>query len=319
MSDSIGQRLRAAREGKGCSLEDVERITRIRARHLAALEADEFAALPSESHAKGFLRNYAEFLGLEAAPLLARYAEARSKKLFPRLPSGRPSKTQPPPSDGNSLTPKASPLPPPRPAPGATMGRAPQVRSRRLRWLSPDVWVAAIVTVLLVGLMLWGGEQMLAGSATATPPASAPGVTPSAALASGVTQILRTVTATATPFVEEATPTLDLPTPLASYIGVNLSVRAEQRAWVRVVVDGAEAFAGLLAPGEIKDFAGRDVIEVVTGNGLGTRVIWNGRDQGTLGELGEVVVRQWTLEGMVIPTPTITPTPTETPRVTPTP
>jgi hypothetical protein len=48
-------------------------------------------------------------------------------------------------------------------------------------------------------------------------------------------------------------------------------------------------------------------------------VIWNGRDQGTLGEIGEVVVRLWTLEGMITPTPTITPIPSETPRASVTP
>jgi len=42
---------------------------------------------------------------------------------------------------------------------------------------------------------------------------------------------------------------------------------------------------------------------VLTGNGLATRVIWNGVDQGVLGTLGQVVTRLWTLEGSVNPTP----------------
>ena len=46
-------------------------------------------------------------------------------------------------------------------------------------------------------------------------------------------------------------------------------VRAEQRTWVRVVVDGAEAFAGLMPPGTSKEFNGQTLVELATGNGQG--------------------------------------------------
>ena len=61
------------------------------------------------------------------------------------------------------------------------------------------------------------------------------------------------------------------------------------------------------------------MVEVVTGNGKGTRVVYNGADQGVMGELGMVVDRLWTLQGMVIPSATITPTPSITPTPTKTP
>jgi hypothetical protein len=64
---------------------------------------------------------------------------------------------------------------------------------------------------------------------------------------------------------------------------------------------------------------GQGVVEVVTGNGKGTRVVYDGVDQGVLGELGQVVDRLWTLQGMVIPSPTITPTPSVTPTPSKTP
>jgi hypothetical protein len=110
-----------------------------------------------------------------------------------------------------------------------------------------------------------------------------------------------------TPLPVEASPTAPLPTPLPNYVGVNLLVRAEQRIWLRAVVDGAEAFVGQLAPGETREFAGTAVVELWTGNGRGTRVVFNGQDQGTLGSLGEVVIRLWTLDGPVTPTPTSAP------------
>ena len=53
---------------------------------------------------------------------------------------------------------------------------------------------------------------------------------------------------------------------------------------------------------------GLTVVEVVTGNGRGTRVIFNGVDQGLMGELGEVVIRLWNEGGMLFPTPTAAPT-----------
>jgi hypothetical protein len=95
-----------------------------------------------------------------------------------------------------------------------------------------------------------------------------------------------------------------------------VTVRAELRSWVSVKVDGVEAFAGLMPPGEARAFVGQGVVEVVTGNGKGTRVIYNGVDQGLMGQLGQDVDRLWTLQGMVIPSPTITPTPSITPTPT---
>ena len=68
---------------------------------------------------------------------------------------------------------------------------------------------------------------------------------------------------------------------------------------------------------EARAFVGQGVVEVVTANGKGTRVIYNGVDQGLMGQLGQVVDRLWTLQGMVIPSATVTPTPSMTPTSTP--
>ncbi len=277
MGQVIGDLLREAREARGHSLEDVEKATRIRLKYLAALEADDFAALPTGAQARGFLRNYAQFLGLEIEPILAHYNGAVNKKSFLLLSAPRPRLAD-------------------HPAPG-------RVRTRVPHLFSPDVLVAGVITVGLGLLLLWGGSQLAAGlgaPATGTQAAATTSAEPEA-------------TATSTLLPVEASPTEPLPTPLPNYTGVNVLVRAEQRLWLRVTVDGVEAFAGLMVPGDSKEFVGQQVVEIVTGNGLGTRVIWNGRDQGTLGEIGEVVDRLWTLEGMVIPTPTITPIPSVTP------
>lgn len=297
MSESLGQRLRAAREAKGTSLAEVERATRIRAKFLEAFEQDDFSGLPSETQARGFLRNYAEYLGLEADELLANFDSGRRRKI--KLGSTQPRRVAPSPTTTPPNGSRATPLSP-RPAPTENMGRAPQIISRRPRWFSPDLLFAMAVSFVIVILLVWAIGQL-------TPGLTAPPTPTLALILPGQTLAPATASPTPTP---EATPTLALPTPLPEYVGVNISLRAEQRIWVSVKVDGVEQFVGQMAAGEIKDFVGQGVVEIATGNGLGTRVIWNGRDQGTLGKLGEAVIQLWTVEGMLSPTPTVTPTAT---------
>lgn len=70
---SIGGLLSAARRRKGDSVEDVERATKIRARFLRALEDDDFAAIPGDVYARGFIKSYAKYLGLDPEPLIQQY------------------------------------------------------------------------------------------------------------------------------------------------------------------------------------------------------------------------------------------------------
>src|SRR5512140_3065378 len=69
---SIGQQLKQARESRGLSLKQVVQATRIRAHYLEAMETDDFSTLPSAAQARGFLRSYADFLGLNADDLISR-------------------------------------------------------------------------------------------------------------------------------------------------------------------------------------------------------------------------------------------------------
>ncbi len=62
----VGASLAAAREARGYSLADVERLTNVRGKYLAALERNDFDALPGRTYARAFLRTYATALGLEA-------------------------------------------------------------------------------------------------------------------------------------------------------------------------------------------------------------------------------------------------------------
>ena len=71
----IGASLAAARETRGYSLADAERLTNVRAKYLAALERADFDALPGRTYARAFLRTYATALGLEADRFVAAFEE----------------------------------------------------------------------------------------------------------------------------------------------------------------------------------------------------------------------------------------------------
>ncbi len=71
--ESIGEKLKTARESKGYSLEQVARDTHIAKRFLSALESEEFSMFPGEPYLMGFLRNYAEYLGLSAHEIVSLY------------------------------------------------------------------------------------------------------------------------------------------------------------------------------------------------------------------------------------------------------
>jgi transcriptional regulator with XRE-family HTH domain len=293
----IGRTLREARERLGLTLEEVERNTHIRARHLAAIEKGELETLPSSVQARGFLKNYAEFLGLDADALLLQYAETlqeRRTRLYPT------------------------------PAPAEPITRpAIRIQSRRPRWLSADFFLAAGLTLAVIVVLVWGLGRVMAAlrERAQSSQAEAGFLIPSATASETATVAMMEVASGTVPVVVAGdTP---VPTPLPSLnvpAGVvNVRLLAERSAWVRVIVDGAEAYRGRVLPGALLEYQARNVIEVATGNGAGLRVFYNGQDEGTLGGFGEVVTRLWTLAGAITPTPTQTRTATATPRVTRTP
>src|SRR4051794_3008901 len=61
----IGSSLREARLRQGLDFPEIEAGTKIRGKYLRALEDEQFAQLPAQTYVKGFLRTYAEYLGLD--------------------------------------------------------------------------------------------------------------------------------------------------------------------------------------------------------------------------------------------------------------
>ena len=61
----IGNSLREARLRQGLDFPEIEQATKIRPKYLRALEDEQFDILPGQTYVKGFLRSYAEYLGLD--------------------------------------------------------------------------------------------------------------------------------------------------------------------------------------------------------------------------------------------------------------
>lgn len=68
---TVGNLLKEARSSKKLTLDQVEQGTKIRKKFLEAIEGDDYAKLPSLSYAKGFVKNYSTFLGLNTNTILA--------------------------------------------------------------------------------------------------------------------------------------------------------------------------------------------------------------------------------------------------------
>jgi cytoskeletal protein RodZ len=71
--ESLGEKLKSARENKKYTLDYVSRDTNIATRYLEALEREDFSVFPGEAYALGFLRNYGEYLGFQAEDLFSLY------------------------------------------------------------------------------------------------------------------------------------------------------------------------------------------------------------------------------------------------------
>ncbi len=88
----IGPALREARERRGLAFGDVEADTAIRTRYIRALEEEQFHVLPGATYTKGFLRAYAEYLGLDGQLFID---EFNSRHHDARAPQEQPIASQP--------------------------------------------------------------------------------------------------------------------------------------------------------------------------------------------------------------------------------
>ena len=79
---TVGERLRAAREEKGISLEDIAAQTRIPLRHLESIEAADWDKLPAPTYTVGFAKSYAAIVGLDRAEIAEQLREEMGGQRF---------------------------------------------------------------------------------------------------------------------------------------------------------------------------------------------------------------------------------------------
>ena len=87
----IGNSLRDARLRQGLELDQLEAETKIRAKYLRALEEEQFEQLPGDTYVKGFLRTYADRLGLDGQLYVDEYNSRFT--LAEEPPASRPAST----------------------------------------------------------------------------------------------------------------------------------------------------------------------------------------------------------------------------------
>jgi cytoskeletal protein RodZ len=90
--ESVGSYLRRHREAKRMSVEEVSRATRVPTASVERIEADQFDELPGEVFVRGFLRSYAQAVGLSSDDVLARYTASRRVAWVTPLPLSSPTK-----------------------------------------------------------------------------------------------------------------------------------------------------------------------------------------------------------------------------------
>jgi cytoskeleton protein RodZ len=300
--DELGTILREARETKGLTAAQAQERTRISARFIEAMEEGRYQDLPTPVHVRGFLKNYARFLGLDPQPLLARYELSQNHRPVPVSTNNHhditPSTPLPSREDKVFFNPVNTTL-------GEEQGSGSDTIMR---------WAIIIALIVLLGLVANRFIPMLRGEGDGTtglteglteavnnivnnPP------TPTSESGSGegdpllMTAAGEVITSTARDvIVGEPLPTVT-PTrpPLPGTMEtVQLRLEITERTWLQVTVDGQVAYEGLARSGDVFEWEAAESARLVTGNGIGVFVTVNGVALGKLGGRGQVIDESWT-------------------------
>lgn len=256
----VGDILRREREKQGLTIADIEKGTSIRGLYIEHIERGNISELPGLVYAKGFVRNYANFLRLDAEPLVQQFAEENGS-----APAPAPVEMESAPrriSLSNVGDESLSSI-----SIGGTHSSYAGIFGK--------LAVGIVVLVALVG----GGAAIIsainspAKETAATPPVKTERpAAPSAAAEADASDAARAAHAD----------------------GVNVSVGLAERCWTEVVVDGKSVFEGILEKGKTENWQGKESVIVRAGNAGALDVTLNGRKLGKFGDNGEVLERRFT-------------------------
>jgi cytoskeletal protein RodZ len=227
----------------GASLADAEEATRVRRRYLEALEADDYAALPPPVYTRGFVRTYAEYLGLNPKAMADLYRPT------PRRETARPTI---------------------RPA-------LPHVAIPREIPIRPVLYVAAALAVIVAVFFLWGQYQSVQEALRAQeglPPtrSGTPTLPPRVPTVNPIT--------VASPSPSPSPSPTAAPSPTAVLDGILLEFRTTSRVYVEVSIDGRPVFADTLASGATRTMElAKDSVVVRASSGTAMEITVNGTKQ----------------------------------------
>ena len=258
--DKIGDLLYTERRKKGLEIADVEHATGIRGLYLNALEQSRYEVLPGEVYVKGFLRNYANYLGLDGSHLVQLYTEQKTP------PIELTAVSQP-------LTEPAEPVPN-------------KVNAVITRSVDKKKWSTVLVIVILaisaMGLYLWQKSVAPAGETSR----NAAGSKPAGVSGSNQTPVRNVSSAT-----NSGVPSASRP--------VVLMARFTDRCWTSVIADGKTLYEGIPGNGANFTWEAERQIVVNFGNAAAVELTFNGQPVGKIGDRGDVVVKTFTVAGMI--------------------
>lgn len=291
---AIGAYLYEIRQDQARTLEEIAAKTYIPLRLLKALEAGQEKALPEPVFVQGFIRRYADALGLDGLALAQQFPIHAATA--PEVPS--------------SSTETGYEAPPPPVAVIETPSSSRKVFARRSRSpYLPYLTAAIIAAVILMGLIYSFSRLQPQPQADSTaqpdpspePPsetvAPAPSVVASSPVASSPAPASPAASSPTASSPTASSPTATAtPSPTASPTNapVAIDVNLTDRSWIQVIVDGRIEFEGLLSKGEQRRWTAQRQITVVAGNAGAVMVSSNNRKAEAMGEPGLVEERTFT-------------------------
>ncbi|MCI0713514.1 MAG: DUF4115 domain-containing protein [Chloroflexi bacterium] len=291
---TFGESLRQAREHKEISLEEMERLTRIRLKFLEAMEAGDFSFVADNAlQLRGFLRNYAYNTGLNPETVLEQYNAAVDASQSGKRGRRRRKDTEEymPPTLVSTKTMNLNGA-----TPAQTMGfdadskRSQGIVGRALR----SIGILLVAGGLAVGVI--GGIYVAINSATAddNEPEDAPApiveFNPSATVTIEPTQ----------PGIELQPPTQATPD-LRTSDQLFIRALAEERLWISVTVDGVVQYQGVLPPGSGVQYTANESITIRTTNARGLNININNQEY-RLGTERIQASQTFTKDGLIQPT-----------------
>ncbi|MBP2652047.1 MAG: putative transcriptional regulator [Firmicutes bacterium] len=293
---TVGEILRSEREKKGLTIKDIEKGTSIRGLYIQALEDGDYKVLPGEVYLKGFLRNYATFIGLDPQEMLKLYHQSQNPE--PPVPEPVPEQKQKPVKEPKPVPEQKLAKEPTSVTEPAAESQAEHMEPRRStsasRW---PVVAVAVVAVIIVG---WGAVSYFG---TSTPPENKAKVE-QPAVPPATQQVAPNVAKTPAPGTPAA-PGVKAPG-AADGKPVAVSAKFTAECWVRATVDGKEVYLGTPKVGETLSWSADKDVTLKLGNAGGVEMTYNGQSQGRAGYDGEVAVKTFSAN---TPAPTTTPAP----------